>query len=453
MPIKYSNEKSSEANFSPPGLLFTSQKYNRVYSYDPCSDLSSWEDKAKPCTMILENDWKLAISKKKYPRQIYFTNGIISQWKFPEKCNYTTVTQVLGTCWLNAVVNVFKNTALFSYFIPRSPNTNYDEAIARLQTWTKRSILVCPWYGQLGNDVKVLYQFFYEIIRKQPENLGLGFAGGFSEALILALICACNVDVTFFENVVPNSLDQINNLFAHKRENLRLQQEKQYYKILDKNGKTLTYSFCVMNKKSLKLPDMSKPELVQKYLKNKNMSEENIPIAMKLYTSHLEAFKLLLNYYNLPYQPNRLFIADLHLHNMTERTMTALTPVLVKHSNYGVLAIKLKNKQDIDFDTEMRNQKRGRQLLDALSFFLGFDILRHLNIGSVIVGSTLLVLIQYMKAIYFNPSFERYHAISFVKCDGRIMFCNSWGQNCSDYEKLDCLIDHVSSVTVFSETK
>ena len=170
MPIKYSNEKSSEANFSPPGLSFTSQKYNRVYLYDPCSDLSSWEDKAKPCTMILENDWKLAISKNKYPGQIYFTNGIISQWKFPEKCNYTTVTQVLGTCWLNAVVNVFKNTDLFSYFIPRSPNTNYDQAIAQLQTWTKRSVLVCPWYGKLGNDVKVLYQFFYEIIQKKPEN-------------------------------------------------------------------------------------------------------------------------------------------------------------------------------------------------------------------------------------------------------------------------------------------
>ncbi len=52
MPIKYSNEKSSEANFSPPGLSFISQKYNRVYSYDPCFNLSSWEDKAKPSVIV-----------------------------------------------------------------------------------------------------------------------------------------------------------------------------------------------------------------------------------------------------------------------------------------------------------------------------------------------------------------------------------------------------------------
>lgn len=453
MPINNTNKKTI---FSPPGLSFTSQKYNRVYSYDPCSDLSSWQDKSKPCSMLLENDWKIAISKNKYPGYIYFTNGIVSQWKFPEKCNYTTVTQVLGTCWLNAIVNVFKNTSLFRYFIPRSPNTNYEQVIAKLQNWTTRSVLVCPWYGQLGKDVKVLYQFFYEIIGKKSENYGLGFTGGYSEALLQALLSACNVDATFFENIIPTSLNELNDFFSHKTQNLTFQQENNFYRILNTKGKRIIHSFCLMNNNYLQIPDLSQPVVVENYLKHKNMTQENIPIAMKLYTSHLEAFKLLLNYYNLPYHSNRLFIANVNLYRITnpnQRKMTDLTSVLVKHTNYGVLSIKLKNKQDIDFDTEMRNQKRGRQLLDAISFFLGFDILRHLNIGGVIAGSTLLVLIQYIKMIYFNLSTERFHAISFVKCDGRIMFCNSWGQNCSDYEKLDCLIDYVHSVIVFSEPK
>ena len=81
-------------------MTFISKKYNKPYFYNTCDNISSWEDTLKPldigdrsklqyCYRNLPWGWKITTSTTKYPGNIYFTNGTVSQWEVPPPDTYS----------------------------------------------------------------------------------------------------------------------------------------------------------------------------------------------------------------------------------------------------------------------------------------------------------------------------------------------------------------------------
>ena len=86
MPINFSR---TDVKIKPPSLIFGSKTYNKPYFYNTCDNTSSWEDKKLECSIKIPPGWKIIESTQKYPGNIYFNNGTVSQWKLPTEKNYT----------------------------------------------------------------------------------------------------------------------------------------------------------------------------------------------------------------------------------------------------------------------------------------------------------------------------------------------------------------------------
>ena len=85
---------------SIPNQKFLSKIHNIPYFYNPCTNVSSYDNIQHD--MCYKNDlpsnWKLVKSTKKYPGNIYFTDGTNVQWSFPQK-NFVNISHDKGKTW------------------------------------------------------------------------------------------------------------------------------------------------------------------------------------------------------------------------------------------------------------------------------------------------------------------------------------------------------------------
>ena len=356
---------------------------------------------------------------------------------------------------------MFKTTTLFDHFKPVTPNKNYDDAMDRLRVWTNSAVRQCPYYTFLGNDVSDLYKTLNNI-NSLKEDTAIGTQGGSESDMFYALLVACNIDATY-ERIETSSMKALKYFVNHMGESNHYTYKRigGRYEMRSKSGYITRLYTRTMIRDDIGLKPLEYTASSDDIRNHATRGElQNPSVLLKLFEKNPTLAIDFLNSQISPRRSTKLWIAsiDFDFHSMTSEKWKVnefIQMVLDSRVQYGTLSVNFKFFDEDSLEEQMNDAYKRAKAISALSFTLGSEYvtqsMREIDASS---GKARSELIKKMQKDYAKKRGNLkgfYHAISFVKCDGRVVFCNSWGKKCSEHEELDLVIDHIRKCTFFIE--
>ena len=375
-----------------------------------------------------------------------------------DRCKFVTFEQRKGTCWISSVINLFRNTNLAERMIPREPNETHEHVMSTIKDWAKQES-ACPYYKTLGNDLVELYKLFWiEYTPRKIEKVDDGTKGGYPGCLIRAILCACNIDATYFGDVYTIRMDGIEYFLQNtidmqwkfkNNTNLHYIEGTKTTYLLYERRKLFCYGRQFAKVDEDRFVDKSSSE--RKEMVNTYWNEYHNHYTEKEDEKEHRGLRVL-NFLELlceenPHVVDKLFAHYAHKYS-TNLWISQLSMPKVKISLSQL--IPLIEKSIVDYGTMSLvisgiglNPVR-KDATAAFKFILGKDV-----VDTILQSNAGNKWSSFLDEISLRLSGN--HAISFTKCDEKIMFCNSWGRRCNDYRKLEFIVDYVSSCLFFVE--
>jgi hypothetical protein len=217
--MKYTSTSEGITINELPNLIFTSNKFQKNYYYNPEKNLTSWNltEIESPIPYKLSKGWEL-IQSKKYQGNKYFynTNTGVSQWFLPQTTGSLSWTG--NSCFIDGVLQpLFMVPNSFTDIILTKPSTLSDPDCPVIHGLQKELIKIVNYirynYGDVKNVTK-LRSFMKECMAKTESLWNTEFhdAGEFLTYL-LSLFPNTNIStritVTYATNDLISSTEQI----------------------------------------------------------------------------------------------------------------------------------------------------------------------------------------------------------------------------------------------------